>query len=193
MAKPSKAASSQLRIIGGQWRGRKLSFPIITGLRPTPDRIRETVFNWLQPFLGHAHCVDLFAGSGALGLEAASRGAQQVDMIELNTLACTAIRSHLQTLAAQNCSINNSTAQHYISRCQTQYDVVFIDPPYAYMLWTEVAFLLETNKLLAENAIIYLECSAKQPLPELPKNWLLLKDKKAGEVRYCLFQCNTES
>lgn len=187
MEKPNKRQFSQLRIIGGQWRGRKLSFPLIDGLRPTPDRVRETVFNWLAPYLGDASCVDLFAGSGALGLEAASRGAAHVDLVEQNKTAYQAIQSHLTTLKTDSCVVNLGTAQQFIQQSQTRYDIVFIDPPYLADLWTEVAFLLEDKALLTPDGVIYLECPAKQALPHLPENWQLIKDKKAGDVRYCLF------
>jgi len=187
VVKPNKPQFSQLRIIGGQWRGRKLSFPLIDGLRPTPDRVRETVFNWLVPYLGNATCVDLFAGSGALGLEAASRGAAHVDLVELNKTAYLAIQAHLTTLKADNCAVFLSTAQQFIKKSQSRYDIVLMDPPYLADLWTEIAFLLEESTLLMPSCVIYLECPAKQMLPNLPLNWQLIKDKKAGDVRYCLF------
>lgn len=187
MVKPNKAEFSQLRIIGGQWRGRKLSFPLVNGLRPTPDRVRETIFNWLAPYLGDASCVDLFAGSGALGLEAASRGAARVDLVELNKTAYHAIQSHLSTLKTDNCVVYLGSAQQFLQQTNNRYDIVFMDPPYAADLWTEVAFLLEEKALLNPSCVIYLECHTKTKLPDLPSNWQLMKDKKAGDVRYCLF------
>lgn len=122
-----------------------------------------------------------------MGLEAASRGAGHVDLVELNKTAYFAIQGHLTTLKAHKCAVVLSAAQQFIQQTQMRYDIVFIDPPYASELWTEVAFLLEEHSLLAVNCVIYLECPANQTLPHLPDNWQLIKDKKAGDVRYCLF------
>lgn len=182
----NKAQQGQLRIIAGKWRGRKLAFPDVEHLRPTPDRVRETIFNWLQPYIGGARCLDLFAGSGALGFESISRGAEQVTLVELQSEAVQQLQSNARTLQAQDLAIKAMSAQQFIQQCQTQFDIVFIDPPYQADLWTEIANLLTDNKLLADNALIYLECPSKKPLPALPQDWQLIKDKKAGDVRYCL-------
>lgn len=179
--------SSQLRIIGGRWRGRKLTFPNVEGLRPTPDRVRETVFNWLQTDIGGARCLDLFAGSGALGFEAASRGAELVTLVESNTQAARQLKNNSQLLTSDQCQIINKTAQQFIASNSKQYDIVFIDPPYQADLWSEIAKQLVNKSVLVDNALIYIECPSKVDLPELPKQWQLIKDKKAGEVRYCLF------
>ncbi len=187
MAKLSKT-SNQLRIIGGRWRGRKLSFPDIEGLRPTPDRVRETLFNWLQADVGDAYCLDLFAGSGALGFEAASRGAQQVTLIESNAQVAKQLKDNAQQLKTNDCLVENKTAQQFIASASKQFDLVFIDPPYQADLWSEIADQLVNKSLLVDNALIYIECPSKADLPTLPEHWLLIKDKKAGEVRYCLFQ-----
>lgn len=188
MAKQNKIKSANsLRIIAGKWRGRKLSFPDIDGLRPTPDRVRETVFNWLQPIIGDARCLDLFAGSGALGFEAASRGAQSVDMVELDTQAFQQLNTNRQQLLATQCHVLNQTAQTFLGNNKQQYDVVFIDPPYQADLWSEIANMIDHNNLLVAKGLVYLECPAKKTLPVLPEHWQLLKEKKAGEVRYCLY------
>jgi len=187
VAKNKVNTSNQLRIIAGKWRGRKLTFPDVEGLRPTPDRVRETVFNWLQPYLGYTHCLDLFAGSGALSFEAASRGAENIVMIEAHKAASKQLQDNCTVLAAEQCQIENKTAQQFLASNQAQFDIVFIDPPYQADLWTEIAEQLVLTGSLADNAIIYLECPSKQDLPELPSDWVMFKDKKAGDVRYCLF------
>lgn len=180
----------QCRIISGRWRGRKLPVPDLDGLRPTPDRVRETIFNWLQPVIGSARCLDLFSGSGALGFEAASRGAESVILVEFNTTAAKQLRDNKALLAAENCNVENMTAQQFLATHSEQYDIVFIDPPYQANLWTEIAQQLVETSALRDNAHIYLECPSKGELPKLPNHWQLIKDKKAGEVRYCLFLNN---
>jgi 16S rRNA (guanine966-N2)-methyltransferase len=179
-----------LRIIAGKWRGRKIQFPDIESLRPTPDRIRETLFNWLQNEIGDSRCLDLFSGSGALGLEAASRGARHVDLIELDNQAVRQLQENCQQLSADQCQVVKSTAQGFLTVTSQQYDIVFIDPPFQVNLWTEIADLLVKNTILVDNARIYLECPKKQDLPALPQQWQLIKEKTAGDVRYCLFSNN---
>lgn len=188
VAKLSKVQQSTLRIIAGRWRGRKLSFAAVDDLRPTPDRVRETLFNWLQSTVGQAHCLDLFAGSGALGFEAASRGADSVTLVEKNKQAAEILRENCQLLSADNCQIVCSSAEQFLTTSKQQYDIIFLDPPYKAQLWTSVAEQLMKQQLVAPKAYIYLECPANDALPKLPQNWLLRKDKKAGAVRYCLFQ-----
>jgi 16S rRNA (guanine966-N2)-methyltransferase len=179
-----------LRIIAGKWRGRKIHFPDVETLRPTPDRIRETVFNWLQNDIGDAYCLDLFSGSGALGLEAASRGASHVDLIELDSKAVNQLKENCQQLSAEQCQVVQSSAQSFLAATIQQYDIVFIDPPFQADFWSEVADLLVQNNALKDNARIYLECPRKQDFPALPAQWQLLKEKTAGDVRYCLFSHN---
>jgi 16S rRNA (guanine966-N2)-methyltransferase len=184
----SKSAN-KLRIIGGRFRSRQVEFVDVEGLRPTPDRVRETLFNWLQPHLAQARCLDLFAGSGALAFEATSRGAESVLLVETNAKAAKQLTKNLDLLKAENTRVLNQTAQSLLSKpAVLAYDVVFIDPPYKANLWVEIAQLLTENNWLAENAMIYLESPSKQILPVLPESWQLKKDKTAGEVRYCLFQ-----
>ena len=189
MAKQNnKARTNSLRIIGGVWRGRKLTFPEVEGLRPTSDRTRETVFNWLQPSMGGSRCLDLFAGSGALGFEAASRGAAEVVLIENNQQAFLQLKQNADTLKASNCVIKNSSANQAIIESTIPFDIVFIDPPYQADLWTDTAENLVSQGILSQGALIYLEYPAKQDMPILPTSWLLLKEKKAGDVKYCLFE-----
>jgi len=188
LTRPNK--QGQLRIIGGKWRGRKLSFPGIEGLRPTADRVRETLFNWLQVRGTGGRCLDLFAGSGALGLEALSRGAAEVVMVEQDPRAAQQIRQHLQTLDCQTGRIEGCNAFSYLNGPATAFDVVFLDPPYKLDCLTECCQLLEQNGWLKDKALIYLEHSSKNSPPNLPDNWLLTRSKKAGETGYYLAQRN---
>ena len=188
MAKTNK--QGQLRIIGGDWRGRKLSFPAIEGLRPTSDRVRETLFNWLQMDIPGRRCLDLFAGSGALGLEALSRAAAEVVMVEQDRSAVQQIRQHLQTLNCPKGQVENTDAFSYLKGPTTPFDVVFLDPPYKLACLEECCQLLEQNGWLKDNAFIYLEDSSKNPPPDLPVNWQLTRSKKAGEIGYHLAQRN---
>ena len=187
--------SNQLRIIGGEWGGRKLRFPDAPNLRPTPDRVRETVFNWLAPIIHGARCLDLFAGSGALGLEALSRGAAFTTFVDNHKKVIQALHSHLDLLKANDRAevlnfdgINFLSHDNFINTEARVYDVVFLDPPYHLDLMEKVVPLLEENKCLADNAILYLEIEKRQSLPELPVNWKKIKEKTAGEVSYFLFQ-----
>jgi 16S rRNA (guanine966-N2)-methyltransferase len=159
----------------------------VEGLRPTPDRVRETLFNWLKDKVGGAHCLDLFAGSGALGIEAASRGADSVVMVENNPLANKQLQKHCQSITANNCRIESKTAQQFLNSTSQQFDIVFIDPPYKANIWSEIAQQLMSQAILADNAAIYIEFPSKGDLPIFPAQWRLIKDKKAGGVRYCLF------
>ena len=171
---------SQLRIIGGRWRGRKLQFAPVDGLRPTGDRLRETLFNWLQFHLPESRCLDLFAGSGALGLEALSRGAAQVDFVELNRRAADTLQQQLQLLQAEGGQVHHSSAADFLARAQAQYDIVFVDPPFAGDLWRETLSALEPH--LAEGALIYVETPRDMAL-SLPEGWRTVKEKRAGQVQ----------
>ncbi len=187
------AGDGRLRIIGGTWRGRKLNFPEVDGLRPTADRTRETLFNWLQPVLGGASCLDLFAGSGALGFEAASRGAESVVLIENNRQAAKQLAENMDLLSASQCEVFNTTADTFLAKSATPFDIVFIDPPFDSNLWVESATMLTEKGWLASQAHIYLECPRRADLPDLPESWTLMREKTAGAVRYCLFSYNEKS
>jgi 16S rRNA (guanine966-N2)-methyltransferase len=185
-------SSNQLRIIGGQWRGRKLGFPDVDGLRPTGDRIRETLFNWLAPEIQGAHCLDLFAGSGALGLEALSRGADSSLLLEKHAAAAQQLKANLQLLQAGNGRVEQLDSLQWLNSAQVshRFDIVFIDPPFALELWEKVAAALEANNWLAEAAVIYLEAPRDAQL-QLPANWHLHRDKQAGQVSYRLYHRHT--
>lgn len=180
--------NSELRIIGGQWRSRKLSFTPARGLRPTSDRVRETLFNWLAPVIRDARCADLFAGSGALGLEALSRGARHCDFIDTSPHTLDQISRHLATLGAQQQGVcHTGSAEQYLGGTHGTLDIVFIDPPFGLGLVAPVCQNLSTTQLLAEEAWAYIETPKNEALPELPVNWLLHRDKTAGDVAYRLF------
>jgi 16S rRNA (guanine966-N2)-methyltransferase len=179
---------SQLRVIGGSWRGRKLSFIPEEGLRPTPDRIRETLFNWLTPEVHGARCADLFAGSGALGIEALSRGAGYCDFVDRSPTACTQISRHLEGLNAKNTGhCHRLSASDFLSQATGVYDVIFIDPPFSKPLASPTCHLLQDSGLLSKEALIYLESGADSPCPDVPAQWELHREKISGGVAYRLF------
>ena len=180
-------SESVVRIIGGQHRGRKLPFAELPGLRPTGDRIRETLFNWLQPVVEGARCLDLFAGSGALGMEAASRGAAQVVMVEQAGSAVRQMERNRETLELQGLNIVRADALQFLEQPPTPFDIVFLDPPFDNDLLGAVCQRL-TMGWLAEDARIYLEEDLSRDFPALPEDWKWLKQKTAGRVRYGLAQ-----
>ena len=184
---PENKASS-LRIIAGKWRGRKINFQEQEGLRPTPDRVRETLFNWLTADLPNSVCLDLFAGSGALGFEAASRGAQSVVMVEDSKKICQVIQENITQLKFESIKAVTMDALEYLEKNTTNYSVVFLDPPYKADILPKIFKLLEQKHCLAEHAKIYVEHDTKQALPPLPNNWCVLKNKTAGQVSYCLIE-----
>ena len=179
---------NQLRIIGGQWRGRKLSFPGIDGLRPTGDRIRETLFNWLAPTIAGSRCLDLFAGSGALGLEALSRGAAASVLVERDTQAAAQLRANLALLQANQGQLVQVDVLTWLARGNSgaPFDIVFIDPPFQLNLWQVVIDALEAGGWLADDAAIYIESGRATPFT-VPQHWHLHRDKQAGQVSYRLF------
>jgi len=182
------AKQSQLRIIGGQWRGRRLSFTPAEGLRPTGDRVRETLFNWLAPYIQGARCADLFAGSGALGLEALSRGACHCDFVDTSKAALAQIGSHLTTLgatAAGQC--HPSPALQFLQTTTGAFDLVFIDPPFGRALVDPTCAILVERQLLVAGALAYVETAATEPPPRTPPGWSLHRDKTTAGVAYRLF------
>lgn len=183
-----RAANTRLlRIIGGTWRGRKLRFPACAAIRPTPDRVRETLFNWLRAQVPGAYCLDLFAGSGALGLEALSRGAAHVTFVEQDAAATAALRALLTQWQAAGAQVVHSDALRYLARAAHPCDIVFLDPPFTAALLERAAALLEEHAWLRAGALIYVECAARDGLPALPGSWQALKSERAGEVGYHLF------
>lgn len=185
---PVARGANQLRIIGGQWRGRKLGFPDVDGLRPTGDRIRETLFNWLAPEIRGARCLDLFAGSGALGLEALSRGAGASLLVERDAKAAAQLRANLALLRADNGQLMQADALTLLRQGNSTapFDVVFVDPPFQLNLWQAVVDALEAGGWLADEASIYIE-AGRDPEYQTPPNWTLHRDKQGGQVSYRLF------
>lgn len=176
----------QVRIIGGRWRGRQLKVPTLPNLRPTPDRVRETLFNWLAPVISGAHCLDAFAGSGVLGFEALSRGAAHVVMVEQARTAVTLLQQTAVLLKTEDAEIYSATVPLQLKKPQKLFDIVFLDPPYQENLLLPTCFFLEEQGMLADKAYIYLEAKELLQPSELPANWQLLKSKKAGQVAYHL-------
>jgi len=179
---------NKVRIIGGQWRSRQLHFIDAPSLRPTPSRVRETLFNWLQDDIPGRRCLDLYAGSGALGFEAASRGAKSVIAVENNLQACQSLKANANTLAASQIKIVNKDVFRYLAGDAESADVVFIDPPFGLNLVNQTCRWLEDKLWLSEQAKIYIESEKSLKLENLPENWRLLKSKTAGEVGYHLFE-----
>ncbi len=179
-------AQGQIRIIGGEWRGRKLAVPAISNLRPTPDRVRETLFNWLAPVIQGAYCLDLFAGSGALGFEALSRGAAHVVMVDQAAAVVKLLQQELTMLKANNAEVYCAKVPRQLRQPTKLFDIVFLDPPYQENLLIPSCFYLEEKNFLANNAHIYLEAKEIINETDLPTNWKILKSKKAGQVAYHL-------
>jgi len=179
---------SKLRIIAGDWRSRQLVFADTPGLRPTPSRVRETVFNWLQQDVRGSRCLDLFAGSGALGFEAASRGAKSVVMVENNAIACRLIKENTVKLSADQIKIKQADVFNFLAGDATPFDIIFLDPPFSKGLAPQACHWLEDKGWLAAQAKIYVEVESQLILDDMPENWTCLKNKQAGEVAYYLFE-----
>jgi len=180
----------KIRIIGGQWRGRKLHVLDKSGLRPTTDRVRETLFNWLQFSIAQSECLDLFAGSGILGIEAASRGAKKVISVEKDVHIAQHLTKQVTLLDKTPFQILNIDAYQFLKQPpQHQFDIVFLDPPFGKNLLQPCCQLLEENNFLKPDAYIYLEAEKNLNTLELPKNWQIIKQKVAGQVTYALAQC----
>jgi len=175
---------SELRIIGGQWRGRKLSFTPIEGLRPTPDRVRETLFNWLMHDIHGARCCDLFAGSGLLGFEALSRGAAHVDMVDTSKKVIQTLEDNRKKLNIDNIAIIKKNALDFLKDTKTPYDIIFLDPPFTQNLWEPCLNLIRQHKLLTKDGLIYIETPKHKTLDT--ECFDLLKTKTAGDVQFCL-------
>lgn len=185
--KPAK--TGQLRIIGGRWRGTKLPIADAQGLRPTPDRVRETLFNWLTVEIHDALCLDLFAGSGALGLEALSRGARLCQFVEQFPPACKQLTIQFKKLGANSAQLDNTDAIGWLDRqAHQQFDIAFIDPPYHQGLADAACKLLIEKHWLSADALIYLEMAKDEQTPKILQNWELHREKTAGQVCYRLYR-----
>lgn len=181
----SSSRPGRLRIIGGRWRGHRISLPARAGIRPTGDRIRETLFNWLAPFIDGARCLDLFAGSGALGLEALSRGAGETVFVEHDSGVANRLEQTLEQLGCRDATVVRGDALEFLRGAPTPFDVVFLDPPFGEMDLGNLCTLLERGWLSRE-ARIYLETGRADRLPALPPGWTVAREKTAGQVRFAL-------
>ena len=179
----SRRPLGKLRIIGGQWRSRIVEFVDGEGVRPTPDRVRQTLYDWLAPSIEGAEVLDLFAGSGALGLEALSRGAASVTFCERGAEQAQAIRTALQKLGASNAQVRQDEALSLLARETHRYDLVLLDPPYATGLLQQALDALP--RLLKPYNRVYLEWPKDKP-PQLGEGWSLLREKQAGQVQFGL-------
>ena len=185
-------SNGQIRIIGGQWRGRKLPVLNAEGLRPTTDRNKETLFNWLMPYVNGARCLDVFAGSGGLGLEALSRYASHCDFIELDKHAAAQLESNLALLKANEAAsaiVHQGDALSILnSMSAAPYDIVFVDPPFAKDLVLPSLTSLEKNNRVQSGSVVYLEHESSLTTPPLPDNWQIIKEKQTSALRYMLIE-----
>ena len=191
-AAPARQAGGKLRIIGGQWRGRHLPFPAVPGLRPTGDRVRETLFNWLMPYLPGARCLDLFAGSGALGLEALSRGAAHVDFVDSSDAVSRMLREQVAVLgSADRAEIHRSDALTWLGSATGTYDIVFLDPPFSAGLLGDCSTALVDAGVLSPGALVYREYPSGES-PALPAGWSEHRGKRAGDVFFQLLRTDAD-
>lgn len=178
-----------VRIISGQWRGRRLPVLNAEGLRPTTDRVKETLFNWLMQDTAGRTVLDCFSGSGSLALEALSRHANFATLLELDKTAVRQLQQHLQTLQCNNAEVIAGSCLVYLQQTpKKQYDLVFLDPPFRQNLLLPCAALLEQHHWLSDDALIYVECEKELPVSQLPANWRLYKESVAGQLAYRLYQ-----
>jgi len=182
-----KAPAGRLRIVAGNWRSRLLEIADVPGLRPTSERVRETLFNWLAPRIEGARCLDLFAGTGALGLEALSRGATSVVFVESSRRAAKALEQNARALDAPGALIRHGDALEYLKTAEPDsFDIVFLDPPFAAGLLEDTCKAIDSSAVVVAGGLVYLEQDTAQPRPTLPAKWTTAKDKTAGQVRYSL-------
>jgi len=177
-------AQNELRIIAGKWRGRKISFPDALGLRPTGDRIRETLFNWLMNDIHGAVCLDAFSGSGALGFEAASRGAQRVILLDTNAEAVKSLKANQKKLAAEEVTINQQGALEFLKQTKQPVDIIFLDPPFHQGLINKALATIKASQILKDSGLIYVEYESELS-PDF-SDWSVLKSKETGQVCFAL-------
>jgi 16S rRNA (guanine966-N2)-methyltransferase len=192
VTRPGQTAMGEVRIIGGDWRGRKLPVLMAEGLRPTSDRVRETLFNWLQFDVAGAHCLDLFAGSGALGFEALSRGAKSVTFIELSKPVALQLKTNLKTLSATAGQVVQGECLQWLDQPVEQpFDIIFLDPPFNQgLMQSAVDKLFISGTIKSQQAWLYLEQEKSLEWPILPADWICHREKSTSQVRFGLF-CRT--
>jgi 16S rRNA (guanine966-N2)-methyltransferase len=178
----------EVNIIGGKFRGKKLTFPATEGLRPTPSRIRETLFNWLMLSINGARCLDAFAGSGALGFEAYSRGATEIVLLEKSPIVYKNLIQIADAFKTPSLQVICNDVQHYLSNKPKAFDIIFLDPPFSEMIHHQIIDLIQHQQCIHSGGLLYVE--APSPLVLDPATWTLLKAKKAGSVFYSLYQFN---
>ena len=185
--KPGATPPGRVRIVAGKWRGRFLPVTDVEELRPTAERTRETLFNWLAPQIEGSRCLDLFAGTGVLGLEALSRGAAECVLVERSVAAIDALRISVDRLGATSAKVIAGDALHYLRHAEpVRMDIVFLDPPFTGQALETLCALLDSRQWLAARASVYLELDSRQPAPKLPQGWTVRREKKGGNVRYLL-------
>ena len=183
----NKSRPGRLRIVAGKWRSRVLDIADVDGLRPTAERIRETLFNWLAPSIAGSRCLDLCAGTGALGFEALSRGADAVVFVEKSPIAARTLRANARLLDAVGAEIQQDDAMEFLAeRRDEPFDIVFLDPPFAAAMHGELCRLLAEHSMLRPGSLVYIEEDRATPAVELPAGWGVIRSKTAGNVRYSL-------
>ncbi|MEM8845321.1 MAG: 16S rRNA (guanine(966)-N(2))-methyltransferase RsmD [Pseudomonadota bacterium] len=183
-----KSAPQQIKIIAGQWRGTNLKVLLKEGVRPTSNRIRETLFNWLQVSIEGSDCLDMFAGSGALGFEAVSRGASSAVIIDTDPAIIKLLTEQSQRLQANNIKTICADSLQYIEQTQNQFDTIFIDPPFAQYDLVEILNKISRSGILKDNTAIYVEAQVGNLPLNLPQSWLWKRQSKAGDVEYGLIE-----
>jgi len=184
-----RSRRGRLRIVAGKWRSRLLPIANVEGLRPTSERVRETLFNWIGPRIEGRDCVDLFAGSGALGFEALSRGARSVVFVERSAAAMAGLRASAKTLDAIGARFERTDANDYLRALKRHsVDVLFLDPPFADDSLADLCRLLDKREVMRPGGLLYLERASDQAAPALPDSWAVHREKKAGNVRFSLIK-----
>ena len=184
----NKSTLSKIKIIGGKWKGTNLTFFDEPELRPTGNRIKETLFNWLQPNIQGSICLDLFAGSGCLGLEAISRGASKCVMVEKNKRVINHLAENIEKLSSSTELIHDDALNYLFSKEPSKtFDIVFLDPPFDSTIYERIVRTLELNNWLSRDALIYIEARSDSSMFQIPDNWSLFRKQVAGNVRYMLY------
>ncbi len=192
MSSRKPSAANEFRVIGGQYRRRKLTFAAESEARPTPNRVRETLFNWLAPTIEGLRVADLFAGSGALGIEALSRAARSVVFVERDAKLARSLNENLNLLGCSNATVECTTAESWMASEPDPVDLVFLDPPFAARNHGKLCKLLQMQRNIVPGGLCYLEMSAEHEPDALPDHWEVVRDKRAGNVRYQLVRAGAE-
>ena len=187
-ARKLATAPQQVKILAGQWRATSLPVLLNDDIRPTPSRVRETLFNWLQPTLEGSRCLDLFAGSGALGFEAVSRGAKSAHLIDKDPQVIRLLKQQVEKLNADGIQVICDDAYNYLQHCEGAFDIIFLDPPFTKLHPFELLQIIQSKCLLKAGGCIYVEYSIKNNTDSMPVDWRWRRQSKAGEVEYGLIE-----